>query len=307
MPDRRGVSVIRLLWAVTFTAIAVFVMVKVTAGNKGKSAAGVRTAAGAAAGNANGLDPAPYREMIEGLEHLLYQQGTPDMSTASQVETRLFELGTAVMRGAGRGNSAGQQITALGSNIGSESDVGYAAMDLPRARQRWEEIRNDVFRPADWFQGATAGLTEAQTLAAAAAPVAPADLVNGLQTAASNVGFLIRTGRRALQSYGEVGVDVPARTPEAQQLAQRFRAWSTSWTDQINNVRRTIPTLPSNAERNLADAWQELDRATCELNEIPRTMNPYGVPSRVERDAHFANAESMVENARRYLAAVGGG
>jgi len=304
MLSRRGVSVVRLLWAVTFTAIAVVVMVKVTAAKKDNSAS---VTSAASAGNPNGLDPTPYREMIEGLERLLYQQGTPDMSTASQVETRMFELGTAVMRGAGRGNPAGQRITALGSNIGSEADVGYASMDLPRARQRWEEVRNDVFQPADWFRGASADLAEAQTPAAVAQPVAPAALVSGLQTAASNVGFVIRTGRRTLQSYGEVGVDVPARTPEAQQLAQRFQAWSTSWTDQINNVRRTIPSLPPNAERNAADAWQELDRATRELNEIPRTMNPYGVPSRAEREAHFANAEAMLENARRYLAAVGGG
>ena len=41
---------------------------------------------------------------------------------------------------------------AFSNNVGQQSDVGYATLDLEWARKEWEGVRDSVFTRASWFR-----------------------------------------------------------------------------------------------------------------------------------------------------------
>ena len=102
------------------------------------------------------VDPARYRTTIQQLESELYAQAAPDFSTGNRISNLATQLGTAVLRRESRvlATQAGQRLMGFANRIGVESDVGYATVDLPRARSLWEDVRSEVFNDATWFRHA---------------------------------------------------------------------------------------------------------------------------------------------------------
>jgi hypothetical protein len=309
-PAPTGATRLNIAFAVTATVVlAALVLPKLIGRSTSESdgPAGMAEKLAAGSSTSSRIDPGPYRQHIAELEQELYRAAPGEFDDAGRIAALARDLSLAV-RGDGRDMArlrAWGELFDYAGAVDAQADVGYATANLPQLRSRWEEVRTEVFQPADWFQGSSPGLTQRQT---PSPPVADRNTIRRLRDLATQLENLIRTGRRDALAIPEAGVDAAPQSSEARQAEQRWHQWSTRWLGQIDDAVRYMPARPApTADVNVTMAHQELSRAVSELQMVTRTAaSTTTIPFKHERERHFGSAREFVEQARSYLDRLGG-
>ena len=250
------------------------------------------------------LDPEPSRKDIEALEEILYDPAPSGFVTADLVSSAAMQLGTGL-----RDQSAGlnpsramTRILSFASRAGAEGDTGYSTLDLPRTRQGWESLRNDIFQSADWFRQSSQQLTEAQTRQP---PKVDRMLVSTMQKTARDLGLLIVKGRPEAKSFGEPYVDAPERSAELRRLGQQWNQWSRQWFRQLDRVGSRFPAQPPlDGDPRLLNVYNYLGAAMQHLRAIPYGANDSGITFRARRMSLFDQAQIAIDQAQETLSKI---
>ncbi|UCG86313.1 MAG: hypothetical protein JSW71_20815 [Gemmatimonadota bacterium] len=251
---------------------------------------------------ANKLDPGPYRSQITQLEQHLYREQPGGIDDAGRVAALARDLSLAV-RGDGRDLArlrAWGELFDFAGEADGQSAEGYTTGNLPQLRSRWEQVRDEVFAPADWLRSSSPALTQRQT---PTPPVADRGTIRGLRDMATQLEALIRNGSREALAIPEAGVDAALESSEAREAERRWRQWSARWLRQLDGVVRYMPASPGpNADINVTIAHQELSRAVSELRHVTQTAaSTTTIPFKYEREQHFDSARRYIDQARSYL------
>ncbi|MEE8585587.1 MAG: hypothetical protein V3T83_12120 [Acidobacteriota bacterium] len=250
------------------------------------------------------LDPEPFRQEIEDLEKTLYDPAPSGFATADRVSSAALQLGTGLRdQSAGlKTSGAMTRILAFASRTGAEGDAGYSTLDLPRTRQRWERLRNDIFLSADWFRQSTQQLTEAQTRQP---PQVDRMLLSTMQKAARDLELLIVKGRPEAKSFGEPYVDAPERSAELRRLGQQWNRWSRRWIRQLDRIGSRFPAQPPlDGDPRLLNAYNRLGEAMRHLSAIPYGANDSGITFRARRMSLFEQAQHAIDQAQDTLSKI---
>lgn len=249
----------------------------------------------------NNLDPAPFRTEIEALEKILYDPAPSGFVTADQVSSAAMQLG-ARFRDQAPGlktSRAMARILSFASRTGAEADAGYSTLDLPSTRQRWEELRHDIFEPADWFRQSSDQLTQAQT---PQPPKVDRRLVSAMQKLARDLEVLIVKGRPEAKAIGEPYVDAPERSAEMRRLGQQWDRWSRQWIRQLDRTGSRFPAQPPlDGDSRLLSAYNYLGAAMQHLRAIPYGANDSGITFRARRMSLFDQAQIAIDQAQKTL------
>ena len=234
------------------------------------------------------LDPGLYRTDIEIVEATLY---AGDHDSQTQIDAAMHRL--AATLGGNRPTLAEKQaalaIGMLASEVGS--DYAMKTRDVAAVRQRWEGLRQTHFRPADWFQSATAEL-EAQDTEAAMVGHAKdnhrwENTITGLDLAVSHV-------RGALTGWPEgdfSGSDL-----------QRLEDARVALKNEIEHVRTNQPDVILRPEPVWSQARRALEKAISQTEKLlapSRTAS--GVPNSHELETRLFLAESAIRMAGEAL------
>jgi hypothetical protein len=257
---------------------------------------------------ADRLDPAPYQKEIVALESLLYRSEQGGFDDASGIAHAVQMLSIAVR---GDGTSRKQQdafgrLFDYAGRVGARADVGYSTADIPQLRSEWAEVRDRVFRSADWFNQSSPELTAAQTRTV---PVADPRVVRELERAARGVERLILRGKRKALSFPEASVDAGLHTRDAIAATRGWNAWSREWSKEVDVAGSDLPAHPGfDTDASLTMAFQELSQALGDLRNVTfSAASTSNIPFMYERKRHFESAGHHVEQARDYLATAKGG
>jgi hypothetical protein len=296
-----------VLSAIVLIVVLALVLPKLIGGGTPESAnAPSGTTAEAAAPATDKLDPGPYRQQITLIEQRLYREQPGGIDDAGHIAGLVRDLSLAV-RGDGRNLTrlrAWGELFDFAGEADAQADVGYTTANLPQLRGRWEEVRGQVFAPADWFKGSSVTLTRSQTRTP---PVASPSTTRELRYLATQLETLVRTGRREALAIPEAGVDAALNSSEARNAEQRWREWSTRWLERLDNLARYMPANPGpNEDVNVSLAHQELSRAIGELRVVTQTAaSTTTIPFKYEREQRFDSASRYLESARTFLAKLG--
>jgi hypothetical protein len=246
------------------------------------------------------LDPEPYRERIESLESILYNMDPSDLETADRAATEANKLSIQLHRGNSSliHRQAGGALLIFSGQIGSQSDTGYATLDLPRTRKQWENLRNSLFTHAGWFRQSNSRIAQQNPRS----PRIDNRLVDQLHQVAGKVESLIGEGRLEAERFGEPYVDAPARSSDLDVLVRQWQNWSRNWSQSVDRVGDGMPGQPaSDSDVRLLKAYNNLNSALQNLAALPHAANDSGVPFRRSRQKRFDQASLLTRESQQLL------
>lgn len=252
-------------------------------------------------GSATGLiAPESYRASIEAVEAVLYQPAPPDFGDPERAAAAVMDLYDAILERETdrrvRDAAATLIFTASRADI---SDAGYAAPDLGPLRERWEEVRADLFGEADWFRSTTAGVAAART--PEPPTVDPADR-QALERVIDRLGRLIDRGRRECADLGEPSYEPGMEGWEGRQQIDAWNRFHRDWDESVTDAARRMPPRPPlDGVMAFVSAYQDVERAVAELRHVPSGTGVWPTPFEYQWTGRLDTARRHLEAARASL------
>lgn len=247
------------------------------------------------------LDPDNYRSEIEAIEQLLYKNTPADLDDYDRASGALFQLGSKALEAEDhpRRKEKARLIMSLASQNAAAGDVGYAMPDLDAMRRGWEDVRQHVFRRADWFDDTTPALQAAQT------PVPPQAAygdIHGVKLTLDRLESLIDQGRWEVEELGEPDYALEQPGQVGRQHIVSWQEWTRQWEYRIQGALRSLPAKPGfDDDLDFFYAYQSLERAVRELRNVPHGAGAWPTPFRYQWEHRFAGAERGIAEARAHL------
>ncbi len=236
------------------------------------------------------LDPRPHRDVISGLENVLYAPRAPKIEMTAQVQQLAADLASSLDGGRPPGPSkkAGDAVRTWGEGLAGHGEVGYVALDLPAARKSWQALRDANFRPEPFFKVADADLDTAQR--SRSGNVDPMQLTL-ITLAAGELRSVLETGNLEAETFGEIAGEITADSPEGTAIQAEWSTWAAKWDRALGDV--DWPARPPLAAKEVGAIYQQLKNAEKELVAVT-AEHATGVTPKAERTIRLAAASELV-------------
>ncbi len=246
------------------------------------------------------LDPRPHRDMIQGLENILYAPEPPQVETTQRVLDISAKLAGSLDAGRPPGPSqkAATAVRDWAAKFDVHGEVGYVAMDLPAARKSWQTLRDANFRPEPFFKTATGDLDSLQK--SKSGGVDPMQLTL-ITLVAGELTSVLEKGRLEAETFGEIGGDVAPDSPEATAIKAEWDEWVVAWERKLAAV--DWPERPPLAAEEVGAIYQQLKNAEKELAGVTAAHDS-GVTPKVVRTGRLEEAGRLVEAAQGRINAL---
>lgn len=246
------------------------------------------------------FDPNEHRAQIEAVEAILYKRGPADHSDVDRATSSLVALHESVLsRQTGATKRSRAHALLLMTSQASFTDVGYSSPDLSPLRERWEEVRMELFGPADWYRESTADVERAQ---AHPEPEIDPGRVYELSRVIDRLEDLIAVGRMECEELGEP-VYEPGRVGyDGEVQIQQWNQFYRDWDERLSSAAEFLPPQPPlDGAADYLFAHQSVSRAFIELRLIPYGAGEWPTPFAYQWEQRFRAAEEHLNGARERL------
>jgi len=247
------------------------------------------------------LDPDRYRNEIETVEQILYGESPHSISNYDRISGAIFQLGSRALEAEDHPlrKEKARLIMSLASHSSMVSETGYGLRDMGFLRSGWEDVRQQVFQPVDWFETTKKG--SATSPSPHSPPVSMGE-VKSFQLVLDRVEILIEKGRWEVEELGEPIYELEQIGPEGLEQIQRWQRWSREWSERLEaSLTGLSVTSPGADESDLFYAHQSLERAVQNLRTVPMGSDSWPTPHRYLWEQRFATAERAIAEARAHL------
>ena len=246
------------------------------------------------------LDPRPHRDMISGIENLLYAPQPPKIEDTERLGRMIDSLAGSLDGGRPPGPSAkaAAAVRAWKATVVIPGEAGYVQLDLPVARRAWEAVRDENFRPEPFFKVATGDLDDLQRSRTGGVDPMQLTLITLL---AGELSSVLEKGRQEAEAFEDVGGDIAPDSPEATALRSEWAEWQASFDRKLGAV--DWPERPPLAAEELSLIYQQLKNGETELAKVT-TQHATGVTPKADRVAALAEAGKLIDDAKKRLDAL---
>lgn len=240
------------------------------------------------------LDPESYRGLLEAVEAQVYPSQPPGFSHGSRIFEAAVELSHAI-RDKVENNpfvdarlvDHSMDILSYGQRMSASEGIGYAAFDLNTAQSEWQEVRERVFLPTDWFT--TVDVTPTIIAPASTLPVQPATdpaAIRALNDMALEMENLIRFARSTALPIGE-----PQSARDDWERRRMEEQWQNFRTAIGGRLRSAVNAVPEGRYRLSSDALRVRQYLANGITAIGSLVQSTSIPTRERRQRYIDQAE----------------
>lgn len=256
------------------------------------------------------IDAEPYRELLEEVEELLYQEHAPTYKDTEAIQKAVRDLTLELQKNTGRQmKNKAIRFMYFGENIGTEGGIGYGPM-TPSARRRWigewETIVKEIFLPVDWLQG----MQQREKMDSDSTKTALTDLLDELENMVSNI-------EPDMEQFGSTYVNMQNISQgNGQERLEQWRDWVNDWIYQVDQAASNLPdgfSIPN----NLKAAYENTEFAIRRMKEVPNPgagvflgagderLNAVYLPDTHSRQTWLKDIDRIIKQARSYIEKLG--
>lgn len=246
------------------------------------------------------LDPDNYRQDIETVEAVLYQNAQPAASDLERISGAIFQLGSKAL--AQEEHPLRKEKARLIMTLASRGDLRgmeeTPEHDLERLRAEWETLRETAFQGSDWER-----TPHGQFDHTGMSDEVAAGEIHAFNFVLDRLASLIEHGHWeviALISDFESSGETPA---DEEVNLRKWQSWTSDWERRIQAALTGLPARP--AQHDASDYWQaheSLDRVVAELLMVTVGAGERIVPESFQWERRFTRAEAALAESREHLA-----